>query len=134
MEKNNPYILLADDDIDDLSLLSEVLHKVDTTYIIVQANNGEDALLKLNEMKKYGNLPCLIVLDVNMPKLDGKQTLVAIQSDPELSFIPVVVFTTSSSEVDKLFFQKKNVEMITKPVEFQTLYDVAVKMLEYCKT
>jgi CheY-like chemotaxis protein len=134
MEKNNPYILLADDDIDDLSLLSEVLHKVDTTYIIVQANNGEDALLKLNEMKKYGNLPCLIVLDVNMPKLDGKQTLVAIQSDPELSFIPVVVFTTSNSEVDKLFFQKKNVEMITKPVEFQTLYDVAVKMLEYCKT
>ena len=134
MEKHGQYILLADDDLDDLSLLSEVLQNVDGTYVLVQANNGEEALHKLDQMKATDNLPCLIVLDINMPKMDGKQTLVAIQSDPELSSIPIVIFTTSSSEVDRMYFQMKKVEMITKPFDYQSLYNVATKMLGYCKS
>jgi CheY-like chemotaxis protein len=133
MDKNNQTILLVDDDIDDLNLLSEVMHEIDWTYNIVQANNGEEALVKLEGMKQAGKLPCLIVLDINMPKMDGKQTLVAIQDDSELTNIPVVIFTTSNNKVDKLFFEMKNVEMITKPVEFQVLFKVAVKMLNLCK-
>jgi CheY-like chemotaxis protein len=119
MGKQNQTILLADDDHDDLELLSEVISGIDEDYKIVQVNNGIQALKKLKELKLQGNLPCLIVLDINMPRMDGKQTLLAVKSDPDFSNIPVVIFSTSNSELDKLYFKKKNVEMITKPVEFQ---------------
>ena len=134
MEKHNKTILLADDDHDDLHLLTEVLKEIDPSYAIMQANDGEKAIEILREAKDSEHLPCLIVLDINMPKMDGKQTLVSIQNDLALSSIPVVMFSTSSSEVDKLFFKSKNVELITKPVEFRILYQVAVKMLNYCKS
>jgi CheY-like chemotaxis protein len=132
MDKHNHTILLADDDLDDLNLLTDVLHELDTSYSIVQTHDGEEAIKKLAEMKEAGNLPCLVILDINMPKMDGKQTLVTIQSDSELSDIPVVIFSTSNSEVDKLFFKNKNVEMITKPIEYESLYKVAAQMLTYC--
>jgi CheY-like chemotaxis protein len=133
MGKQNQTILLADDDHDDLELLSEVISGIDEDYKIVQVNNGIQALKKLKELKLQGNLPCLIVLDINMPRMDGKQTLLAVKSDPDFSNIPVVIFSTSNSELDKLYFKKKNVEMITKPVEFQALYNAAEKMLDYCE-
>jgi CheY-like chemotaxis protein len=66
MDRHNSSILLVDDDVDDLNLLSEVMHEIDVSYNIIQANNGEEALVKLNEMKQDGNLPCLIVLDIKM--------------------------------------------------------------------
>lgn len=134
MEKLNSFILLADDDADDLQLLSEVFQKIDTRYIIIQVNNGLEALSQLEEMKQQGKLPCLIVLDINMPLMDGKKTLVALQNDAELKNIPVVIFTTSNSDTDKLFCRNKNVEMITKPDDFKNLYSVAIKMLNYCRT
>ena len=59
------------------------------------------------EMHAAQQLPCLIVMDINMPKLDGKQTFVQLQADSIFSNIPVVVFSTSSSPMDKLFFQSK---------------------------
>ena len=132
-EKHNQTILLADDDIDDLELLCEVISEIDEDYEIFQVNNGKEALAKLTELQEAGNLPCLIVLDINMPKMDGKQTLAAIKSDPSLSTIPVVIFSTSNNEMDRLYFRKKKVEMITKPVEFQALFNVAEKMLSYCE-
>jgi CheY-like chemotaxis protein len=126
-------ILCVDDDPDDLHLLQNALQAVGSNYKIVEAYNGEEALIRLKEMKQIGNLPCLVVLDVNMPKIDGKQTLVSIQKDEELKCVPVVVFTTSSSPLDQLFFAKKNVEFMTKPVQFSTMYEVANRLLGFCR-
>lgn len=134
MKIHNKTILLADDDHDDLHLLSEALKDIDPSYSIMQAHDGENAIELLKEAKESECLPCLIVLDINMPKMDGKQALVTIQNELKLSEIPIVIFSTSSSEVDKMFFKNKNVEMITKPVEFEILYQVAVKMLNYCRS
>jgi CheY-like chemotaxis protein len=134
MDKNNMTVLLVDDDYDDLYLLTEVMNMVDASYSVLQANNGEEAMQMLCSMKGANHqLPCLIVLDINMPKMDGKQTLAAIQKDPELNAIPVVIFSTSKSEMDKMYFKYRNVEMITKPVEFTILHHIARKMLSYCK-
>ncbi len=98
----------------------------------MEATDGKDALDRLADMKAAGKLPCLIVLDINMPRMDGKETFLAIRSDEALANIPVVIFSTSNSMMDKLFFQKKNVEYITKPIRFATLLEVAGRLLQYC--
>jgi CheY-like chemotaxis protein len=131
MEKNRT-ILCVDDDVDDLELLTKALEMVDKGYHVIEASDGTDALDKLWKMHDNNTLPCLIVLDINMPKMDGKETLIALQREDNFYKIPVVVFSTSSSALDKLFFAKKNVELITKPINFQNLVLVAQKLLSYC--
>jgi CheY-like chemotaxis protein len=127
------YIFLVDDDPDDRTNLKEALEMAGSDYEIIEAHDGENALEQLKGMKAKGNLPSLIVLDINMPKINGKQLVVAVQSDEGLSSVPMVVFSTSSSALDKMFFSKKNVELIEKPFELRTLVEVAGKLLSYCK-
>jgi CheY-like chemotaxis protein len=84
-------------------------------------------------MKAEGHLPCLVVLDINMPRMDGKQTLIRLQSDSELSTIPVVLYSTSSSELDKTFSKARKGELITKPISYDTLAATVSRLLAYCK-
>ncbi|HWJ26449.1 MAG TPA: response regulator [Flavisolibacter sp.] len=129
----NHTILCADDDPDDLQMLHEAIQSIDGRYRIIEAGDGTIALAQLSELRKNNTLPCLIVLDINMPKMDGKQTFLRIKNDPELSFIPVVIFSTSSSNLDKIFFARENVEYITKPIQYPHLLSVANKLLSYCR-
>ncbi len=132
MSEPTKTILCVDDDADDLILLKQAIHKIDSGYQIIEANDGVQALDILHHMKDTNNLPCLIVLDINMPRMDGKQTLVEIQQHDTLSSIPVVMFTTSSSMLDKKFSDSKKVEMITKPINESNLITTARKFLNYC--
>lgn len=132
-EKKRHTILCVDDDPDDLQLLQEAFKAVGSEYRIIEARDGEDALVFLREKKASGDLPCLVILDINMPKVDGKQTLLSIQSDSQLSAIPVVIFSTSSSLMDKMFFTRRKVEFFTKPINFDQFYEVAAKFLNFCK-
>jgi CheY-like chemotaxis protein len=125
-------ILYVDDDQDDLVLFREAVKAVSCEHHIVEAYDGIDALELLKKMNEKGELPCLIVLDINMPRLDGKQTLVAIQKDSELASIPVVLFSTSSSQLDKAFSQAKHVKLITKPFEYKELYQTINRLLSFC--
>ena len=133
MTMSTKTILCVDDDQDDLIMLREVINEMGQAYNIEEAYDGLIALNVLHKMIAEDNLPCLIVLDINMPRMDGKQTLVAIKNDPVLSTIPVVVFSTSSSAMDKTFCAAKKVEMITKPFDYATLFSAAEKLLSYCK-
>lgn len=125
-------IVYADDDADDLSMLREAIGSIAVDYQIIEAFDGVHALEILHQMQESGALPCLVVLDINMPRMDGKQTLVAIQNNPALSQIPVVLFSTSSSTLDKTFSQAKHVELITKPFEYGVLQKTASRLLSYC--
>jgi CheY-like chemotaxis protein len=125
-------ILYVDDDSDDLQMLREAISSVDRAYRFVAANDGEEGLNRLEDMKEAGSLPCLIVLDINMPRLDGRQTFRLIRSDEALARIPIVIFSTSDSSLDKLFFRGENVAYITKPVDFNHLQEIARKMLQIC--
>jgi CheY-like chemotaxis protein len=127
------FILLVDDDPEDLEALQEALRLAGSDYEIIEAHNGEEALKQLDLLYAAGDHPSLIVLDINMPKIDGKQTLVAIQADKRFSTIPVVVFSTSSSPMDKMFFSHRNIELITKPFNLSTLVEAAAKLLSLCK-
>ena len=132
MPVKNHIILCIDDDPDDLELLIEACHKIDPSHKIEVATNGYKGLDKLQEMKKNDDLPCLVVLDINMPGLNGKETLTEIKKDSDLSKVHIVIFSTSNSSVDKLFFQSKGVEYMTKPLDYASLIKVASKLLSYC--
>ncbi|HEX2607451.1 MAG TPA: response regulator [Flavisolibacter sp.] len=130
MKKN--YILWADDDQDDLLLMKEILFKNNRNLEIVEVSNGKEALQHLQTASDQSNLPCLIILDINMPVLDGKETLSIIKQTEAYQAIPAVVFTTSNSELDKLFCKKYNVEMITKPPNYKNLEAAVLRMLKFC--
>jgi len=130
MQKNT--ILWADDDADDLMLMKEILLKNNRDYQIVEVRNGKEALDFLQKSSEGSRLPCLIILDINMPILDGKETLSILKKEEDYKTIPVVVFTTSNSELDKLFCKKYQVEMITKPPHYKSLENAVLKLLSFC--
>ncbi len=122
-------ILWADDDADDLMLMHDVLKETDQHYEIVEVPNGRKALEYLKSCTHY---PCLIILDMNMPIMNGQETLSIIKLHEQYKNIPVVVFTTSNSEMDRVFCKKYGVEMITKPPEYRSFHKIVLKMLNYC--
>jgi CheY-like chemotaxis protein len=129
----HPTILWADDDPDELMLMREVLQAMDSDFQIVEASNGKEALAYLEQAKLTGVFPCLIVLDINMPVLSGRDTLVRLKQDREFEAIPIVVFTTSSSPLDKEFCRHYNTEMLTKPITYAALKQAIQKLLQLCE-
>lgn len=127
---NKRYILWADDDIDDLMLMRHVLQDTGQDYDIREVNNGREALDYLEAEKQKGSLPALIILDMNMPVLNGKETLGVIKKDQSLKDIPLVFFTTSNSELDKMYCKRFGVEMITKPPQYNHLKEAVKRLLD----
>ncbi|HVG42367.1 MAG TPA: response regulator [Chitinophagaceae bacterium] len=129
---NTKTILCVDDDEDDLSLFREAIESIDNTYDIVEAFNGMHAMELLQQMEQIGTLPCLIVLDINMPRLDGKQTLALIKKDEQLKDIPLILFSTSNSNMDKLYCAHYGVELVTKPSSVKSIQYEVNRLLQYC--
>jgi CheY-like chemotaxis protein len=130
---NHKHIILyAEDDPDDLFMVQQAFEKFDDSIELVHGSNGFDALQKLNHYYKNGNLPCLVILDVNMPGMDGKETLIRIRQSEIFQKIAVVLFTTSSSDGDKSFARKWNAEFITKPLIYAELEVLAKTFLNFC--
>lgn len=125
-------ILWADDDADDLLLMKDILSQTDHQFEIVEVTNGREALSYLHKSKEAGHLPCLIILDINMPVMDGKETLAEIKRNDSFKNLPVVVFTTSNSELDKLFCKRMKVELITKPPSFNMLEKTVLEIVGLC--
>ena len=130
--KKGCKILHIDDDPDDQQLFRSAIQSVDALSEIIVAENGAEGLECLLLMKEQKNLPCIIVLDINMPKINGRETCLAIKKDEVLSTIPLIIFSTSKSVLDKLFFENKGVVYITKPTEFDNIVEVASTILDKC--
>jgi len=92
-------LFLVDDDIDDQHVFAEALSEIDDSINLLTAFNGLEALETLREISS--RLPDLIFLDLNMPKMNGKQFLKEMKSNSTLAHIPVVIYTTSSAKTDK---------------------------------
>jgi len=122
-------ILWADDDTDDLQMMREILDKYNRNFDIIEVGNGHEAIQYL-EKQPDEHLPRLIILDINMPILDGKETLTLIKRNQRFVHIPVVIFTTSESELDKLFCKKMGAEMVSKPPSFGHFENAIVRILE----
>jgi CheY-like chemotaxis protein len=115
----NRVILLVDDDMDDQELFGEAMGIVDSSAICHFASDGEEGL----SMLETGTLHCdLIFLDLNMPKMNGKQFLAEVKQHKTLSKIPVVIFTTSLREKDGTETASMGAaHFLTKPSSFGEL-------------
>jgi CheY-like chemotaxis protein len=91
--------LYADDDMDDKTWIGDACRASNCSLELKFVENGKE-VLKYLESSNRESFPSLIVLDINMPELDGKQTLKILKSRPEYSHIPVAIVTTSSSQLD----------------------------------
>lgn len=92
-------IFLIDDDADDREVFAGALSSVNPTITLMTAVDGVDALQKLKE--NFPQLPDVIFLDLNMPKMNGKQLLKELKNDTHFKFIPVFIYSTSSNNEDK---------------------------------
>jgi CheY-like chemotaxis protein len=99
-------VLHIDDDQEDWELLEQALKKLDPKIIVRQAENGRAALSLLKQSKHFHDLPCPIVLDLNMPGMNGKDVLKEIKNDEKLAALPLVIFTTASEKAYKDLIEK----------------------------
>ncbi len=130
-------ILMADDDEDDRLMARDALHEGRLPNELRFVNDGEELLEYLRREGRYADpasspRPGLVLLDLNMPKVDGREALAAIKSDPGLRSIPVVVLTTSKAEEDVLQTYDLGVNsFITKPVTYLGLVEVMKVFTDY---
>ena len=124
-------ILMADDDEEDRDLTREALMRARLTNEVRFVGDGQELLDYLRREGRYGDgmeeapSPGIILLDLNMPKKDGREALEEIKTDPRLRTTPVVVLTTSRDEEDVIRSYDLGVSsFITKPVTFGALVDV----------
>jgi CheY-like chemotaxis protein len=128
----NRTVLLVDDDQDDIDLLELAFRSNQNDHDFIEASNGEEALKTIEQLKKKGQLPCLIILDINMPKVDGRLAFVRLKSDAEINDIPIIIFSTSKNLLDQLFFEKQNAPYFVKPDNFQQFIDISIMMISHC--
>jgi len=122
MSPNKP-ILLVEDDLVDQMTVKRSLKEIKISNRLVIANNGEEALLYLNE-DKYQK-PVFILLDMNMPKMNGLEFLNVIKKDDELKNIPVIVLSTSKSDSDRIdSFNLGVAGYMAKPVDYRKFVEV----------
>ena len=136
-EKKPIIILLADDDDDDRMLAQEALNESRILNQLHCVGDGEELMDYLHRKNNYADpekspRPGLILLDLNMPKKDGREALAEIKSDPHLKQIPVVVMTTSKAEEDiyKTYDLGVN-SFISKPVTFEALVKIMRALGKY---
>lgn len=129
-------ILMADDDDDDFLLTQKALKESKLLNTLIRVKDGEELTDYLYMRGDYNESntkrPGVILLDLNMPRKDGREALKEIKSDPDLREIPVVVFTTSKAEEDIYRSYKLGVNsFITKPVTFENLINVMQTLGRY---
>ncbi|HKH43459.1 MAG TPA: response regulator [Thermoanaerobaculia bacterium] len=130
-------LLMAEDDADDRLLVKDALEESRVLNVLHFVEDGEQLLDYLRRQGRYSDpeaspRPGLILLDLNMPRMDGREALRAIKADPELRRIPVVVMTTSKAEED--IFRSYDLgasSYITKPVTFERLVELMKTLGHY---
>jgi CheY-like chemotaxis protein len=127
-------VLLVEDDAGDVLLIREAFehNKVHNTLAVV--SDGVDAIAYLRRQGEHANArrPDLVLLDLNLPRKDGREVLAEIKGDPDLRSIPVVVLTTSKAEEDVLRSYDLHANAyVTKPVDFERFIDVVRQIDEF---
>ncbi len=126
------FILLGEDDPDDQEMLTEVFTSIDNSFILLFVNSGKEVLSALEKLKD-DQMPCLIVLDYNMPGLNGADILKEIGSNERYKDVPKIVWSTSGSEkFKKTCLELGAADYVIKPANNTELEKIARYMLSIC--
>lgn len=128
----NNIILYAEDDEDDQQLVEEAFSRYGSNVKIVLLNNGVETLNYLNNLSSIDSSPCLIILDINMPRMNGKEALKKIRETKRFAEVPVILFTTSSQNFDRDFAIQYNAGFITKPIDAEQMKQIADTFIKKC--
>ncbi|MBW0252600.1 response regulator [Cellulomonas sp. PS-H5] len=131
LTSHNARVLLVEDDPGDRLLIEEVFDENGTSGNLTAVEDGELALDYLHRRGQFAQAlrPDLILLDLNLPKVNGREVLADIKSDPDLTPIPVIVLTTSDAEEDVIrAYAAQASAYVTKPLNWDDL-SVAVKRI-----
>lgn len=134
MTKKSLEVLLADDDADDVMVIQMLFAEASPEHGINFVRNGEEVIsyLRREGQWKKSPRPSLILLDLNMPKLDGFEVLKEIKADRDLCTIPVIVLSTSSADSDiQHAFQLGACSFITKPANFEKFRELMQQFVRY---
>lgn len=125
-------VFYADDDTDDLELVQDAFSRYTNNVEVVTAKDGLQAISYLHSLQEHKTIPCLIILDINMPVLNGRDALKKIKEMPHLTSVPVVLFSTSSSPLDKEFAKKYNAGFVTKPLDVSQMEMITELFIDHC--
>lgn len=127
--KKKLKILLIEDDLIEIMKLNRTISKLKLDHKIIEANNGEEAL---DILKEKDNLPDIILLDLNMPKINGIEFLSILKKDKVLKYIPTIILTTSNNQKDLLECYKTGVAgYVIKPLKYEDYVSKIEKLLSY---
>ena len=122
-------ILLIEDDNIEIMKLQRTVAKLSLNHKIIEAKNGEEAIAYL---KSGQQLPDIILLDLNMPRMSGIEFLEILKKDPILRYLPTVILTTSENRVDLLKCYEIGIAgYIIKPLKYEVYQDKLKKVLDY---
>jgi CheY-like chemotaxis protein len=124
-----PVILIVDDDPDDIFMLQDALRVIDPSIEIIEAYDGVAALAILDDMEHRAIYPDLIIIDINMPVMDGRELLSLLKSRTSLKDVRTVVYTTSTNPFDKVHCDIHGTDLVHKPYTMEKLRKVAARIL-----
>lgn len=125
-------IFLAEDDIDDQELLIEALLQLDSTLQIHVEDSGEKAVAYLQKLTQE-QTPCLIILDYNLPKVNGQQILALLKQEEQFNTVKKLVWSTSNSpQYEQRCLEEGALAYLVKPSDLSGISSIAQIMLRYC--
>ena len=125
-------VLHADDDPDDVLLVKEAFDTHTANVEVISVRDGTEVLSWLRSLRDTDQKPCLIILDINMPRMDGKETLQRIRTLRAYDHVPVMLFTTSTLRHDEEFARRYNAGFLTKPIDDRQMETIISKFLDHC--
>ena len=125
-------ILLVDDDPEDRAIISDAMEMIHAGDVLCFAEYGVQALEILDQQYSDNQLPCLVVLDLNMPKMNGTQTLSVLKNSERFKDITVIIYSTSINPFEREKCLQLGAESyVAKPVSFSESVETARKFLKF---
>jgi CheY-like chemotaxis protein len=125
-------VLYADDDPDDIELVKDAFRQYSRHVHLLTFCNGMELLSYVEQLQPFEPLPCLVILDINMPLLGGKETLSKLRRLDSFTEVPIVLFSTSTLPSEAAFARSLEAGFVTKPLHTQQIHQLVDKMIEHC--
>lgn len=125
-------VLYADDDPEDIELVSEAFGHYSQNIELIAFRNGNEMLNYVRTLDPLQPAPCLFIIDINMPGINGKETLKRLRKIEEFSEVPAVLFSTSTLPADAVFAKVYNAGFVTKPLYSDQVHQILDQIIDHC--